>query len=184
LYGHLAQQVDYTHSVSAAQVCGETGNVQFGGARESGRAAWMGLQVEAWRRLNLRPERWVGDMGLARPGALWHSPRPLTPVIPRFNALPRQLAGEPGAFVVEGRAAAAAAVLVSHRAYRYHPFSVTRARANGRDVAAVYADLTSSVFLPPGGDAEVDWQIEIVAVSDYVDVLSFDTATAAAEPSP
>lgn len=181
LYGHLAQQVDFTHSVSAAEACGATTQVRFGGLPEPDRSAWMGLQREAWLRLRMQPSHWIGDMGVTQPRAVWHSPLALSPVVPRFNALPRQLQGEAGAFEVEGRASSAAAVLVSHRAYRYRPFSVTRALANGREVRPAYVDLTSAVFLPPPGADEVHWRIKVQAVSDYVDVLAFEDTGERAE---
>jgi MFS family permease len=176
LYGHIAQQVEFTHAVSAAEVCGTTEQVRFGGPPEPDRGAWMGLQRKAWQALQAQPQRWISEMGLTRPGPVWHSPSGLSPVVPRFNALPRQLQGEATSFEVEGRASSASGVLVSHRAYRYLPFSVTRAFANGREVLPAYSDLTSAVFLPPPGDDEVHWRIQIRAVSNYVDVLAFERA--------
>jgi hypothetical protein len=173
LYGHYAYQVDYTYAVSAAQACGTTRQVRFGGPLEAGRRAWVGLHRDAWAALDARPPRWLSTLGIAPVAAVWHSPVPLGPVLPTLSNFPRQLdAGGVRDFTVEGEAPPGHAVLVSHRASRYLPFDVIAARADGRPVQPVYRDMTSALFAPGAGPGDtVRWQLEVRAHPDYVDVL-------------
>lgn len=174
LYGHYAQQVDYTYAASALHACRSTQQVEFGGPPRSGRRAWFGLTRTAWTELGLRPERWLGAMGIGAPHAVWHSPLALTPVVPTFANFPRTLSGAVEEFTLQFDAPADVAVLVSHRAHRLLPFEVTRVRVDGRAVPPGYADLTAAVFLPPSpAAARVRWQLEVRANPNYVDVLGF-----------
>lgn len=180
LYGHYAYLTDYTFAVGAAVECGSTRNVEFGGMPRAGRSALMGLHESAWEQLHMAPHIRLGVLGLVAPDAVWHSPVGLAPVIPRMTNWPRKLQVKTENFAVSGLAPADKAVLVSHRAHRYAPFKVTAARADGREVAAAYADETAVVFRAPGGaNRDVRWEIEITATSDYVDVLTFGSADAA-----
>jgi hypothetical protein len=174
LYGHLAWLMDYTYAVAAAHACGGTAHVQFGGI-DPARPAWMGLHRSAWTALGMVPDAWRGAIGLSRPVAVWHSPVPLHPVVPTFSNFPRPLSREVQAFTVRGRAPAAQAVLVSHRAHRYTGFEVLRARADGQELAPRHADITAVMFRAPDPNAaaSVEWEIEIRANSDYVDVVVF-----------
>ncbi len=175
LYGHYAYLIDYTYAASAAHVCGSTKNVQFGGMAESGRGRLMGLHRDAWLAIGMSPETWLGSLGIRRPHEIWHSPVPLVPVVPTFSNFPRSLSHVDGIFTVEGKAAPQLAVLISHRAHRYLSFKVIRARADGRDIAARYSDLTSAIFVAPANDSGqvVHWQFDIEASEAYVDVLTF-----------
>jgi hypothetical protein len=174
LYGHYAQQIDYTYAASAMRACRTSRHVQFGGMPQPGRKAWFGLTRAAWEELGLHPERWLGNLGTGAPYAVWHSPVALTPVVPTFANFPRTLAGEVEEFTLEFAAPADVAVLASHRAHRLLPFEVIRVRADGRAVPPGYSDLTAAVFLPPSPAAvSVRWQLEVRANPNYVDVLGF-----------
>jgi hypothetical protein len=175
LYGHYAYLIDYTYAVSAAHVCGSTKNVQFGGMPEAGRERLMGLHRDAWLAIGMAPEDWLGSLGISQPREIWHSPVPLTPVVPTFSNFPRSLSHIAGTFTVEGNVASPLAVLISHRAHRYLPFKVIRARVDGRDVAAHYSDLTSAIFIAPNttSDEAVHWQFDIEGNEAYVDLLTF-----------
>lgn len=185
LYGHYAQQVDYTFAASAVHACGSTGQVRFGGVPGPGRAALLGLLPEAWQVLGLAPERWVGPMGTSAPQAILHSSNPLEPVVPQYSTFPRSIISRERSFTVQGTAPADAVLLVAHRGYRYLTFRVEAARADGRELAPRYADATAELFAAPSPAAGgvVQWQFEILGSPDYVDVLVFGSATAAAEPA-
>jgi hypothetical protein len=181
LYGHYAQQIDYTYAASAMRACRTSRHVQFGGMPQPGRKAWFGLTRAAWEELGLHPERWLGNLGTGAPYAVWHSPVALTPVVPTFANFPRTLAGEVEEFTLEFAAPADVALLVSHRAHRLLPFEVVAARADGQPVAARYHDLTAAVFRAarPATAASVQWRLEIRANRNYVDVLGFRAVPAA-----
>jgi hypothetical protein len=174
LYGHLAWLMDYTYAVAAAHTCGSTAHVQFGGIDPT-RTASMGLHRTAWQALGMTPESWRGAIGISRPDAVWHSPVPLYPVVPTFSNFPRPLSREVQTFTVRGRAFAAQAVLVSHRAHRYTGFEVLRARADGQEVLPRHSDITAVMFRAPDPRTatSVDWEIEIRANPEYVDVVVF-----------
>jgi hypothetical protein len=174
LYGHYAYLVDYTFAVSALARCGNTRDVQFGGMPTPGRRAIVGLHEDAWRALGMRPERWIGALGLSEPAAIWHSPVAFDAVIPRPTNLPRQLDRNVRRTTISGDAPADVAVLVSHRAHRYAPFEVVGARANGTPAAPVWVDETAAIFRAPASETgTVHWDIDVRAAPDYVDVLTF-----------
>jgi hypothetical protein len=174
LYGHYAYLVDYTFAVSALARCGGTGDVQFGGMPSPGRRALVGLHESAWSALGMQPEQRIGVLGFSAPAAIWHSPVPFAPVVPRFSNRPRQLDSNVRRTTISGDAPADQAVLVAHRANRYASFEVAGARANGKDAAPAWTDVTTAVFRAPAGQTgTVHWDIDIRAVPDYVDVLTF-----------
>lgn len=175
LYGHLAQQVDFTYAVGALQRCGSASHIEFGGVPQPDRPAWLGLQHEAWEQAGLQPQRWLGGLGISAPLKVWHSRNSLRPVRPELNSLPRIVTASASEFSVAGQADRSHAVLVAHRAYRYLHFSVVRAEADGRSVEPVYSDVESALFLLPPSEsgAPVQWQITLNASADHVDVLTF-----------
>jgi hypothetical protein len=177
LYGHYAYLMDYTFAVAAAVDCGSTRNVEFGGMPHTGRKAILGLHESAWEQLHMTPQQRLGVFGLTAPEAVWHSPVALAPVIPRLTNWPRKLQLATEHFVVSGTALSDAAVLVSHRAHRYATFKVVAARADGNEIVPAYADETAVVFRVPDGEKRtIHWEIDIDAMSDYVDVLTFESA--------
>jgi hypothetical protein len=184
LYGHYAYFVDYTFAVSAAARCGSTSNVRYGGIPEAGRTPLLGLHESAWSRLGMAPETRIGVLGISTPIAIWQSPAPFAPVLPRLTNWPRTLATDVHRATVSGDAPPDQAVLVSHRAHRYLPFQVIGARIDGHTVDPVYTDVTAVVFRAPAayaGNPTVHWDVDIEAAMDYVDVLTFASAAAASD---
>gem|GEM_PF-1256314 len=176
LYGHYAYLVDYTFAVSALARCGDTAHVQFGGMPQAGRRELLGLHESAWSALGMKPALWIGVLGITEPAAIWQSGTAFAPVVPRLSNFPRKVDTTSRRVTISGDAPAAQAVLVSHRANRYVPFEVVRGRADGRDIAAAYSDSTTTIFRAPVGAADtVHWEIEVQAMPDYVDVLTFAT---------
>jgi hypothetical protein len=175
LYGHYAYLVDYTFAVGAAERCGTTANVEFGGMPTSSRRALLGLHESVWNSVHMKPERWLSTLGLVEKFAVWHSPVALMPSFPRFTNWPREIKKETVVFTVKGDASADQAILIAHRAHRYASFEVIEGRANGNIVKPVYSDVTAVVFrLEPTSSSEpVHWELSIRAVAEYVDVLAF-----------
>ena len=174
LYGHYAYLVDYTFAVSALDRCGGTGTVRFGGLPEPGRRALVGLHESAWAALGMKPQRWIGALGITEPAAVWQSPVAFEPIVPRLSNFPRRLDTSVHRVTIGGDAPAEDAVLVSHRANRYTSFDVLDARANGKAIAPSYVDATTAVFRAGAGETgTVRWDIDMRAAPDYVDVLTF-----------
>ena len=124
----------------------------------------------------MTPTRWIGTLGISKPAAVWYSPNPLTPVVPRFTNFPRVVRVDTRRFTVSGDAPPDQAVLVSSRAHRYAPFEVIGARADGQDIKPGYRDVTTVVFRVPQALRErnaVHWDIDMEATAGYVDVLTF-----------
>ena len=179
LYGHIGFLVDYTHSISAAQVCGSTANVRFGGLPDAGRTAWMGLHRDAWRVVGFSPQRWIGELGISPPVQVVHSRVALAPVLPVMANFPRDLPRETVRFTLQAEAPADAALLLGHRANRYGGFEVIGARAGGSAVEPRYSDPTTVIFrAPEGSSGTLHWEIELQAHPDYVDLLTFRSSEA------
>ena len=122
----------------------------------------------------MTPERWIGPLGISTPTAVWQSPVALEPVVPRFSTFPRRLDTTAHRFTISGDAPADPAVLVSHRANRYASFDVVAARADGKDIAPLYLDVTTAIFRATAArGGTVHWDIDVRAAPDYVDVLTF-----------
>jgi hypothetical protein len=179
LYGHYAYFVDYTFAVSAWAECGNADNVQYGGMPEPGRRPLLGLHKSAWTRIGMQPAERIGALGIANVSAIWHSPVPLKPLLPRLTTFPRLLKIDPKRKTIAGDAPPDQAVLVSQRAHRYGPFAVKGARVDGAPVEPAYSDVTAVVFVVPPAlraNASVHWEIDVDATSDYIDVLTFGSA--------
>jgi hypothetical protein len=174
LFGHYAYLVDYTFAVSAWAKCGRSDTVQFGGIPREGQRALLGLHVSVWREIGMLPARWIGQLGVTEPIAIWHSPVPLKPVFPRLTTFPRTFKIDVRKMTISGDAPPNQAILVSQRAHRYAPFEVIGARANGEEIKPVYVDSTAVIFLaPPQLGHDVHWDIDVQAAVDYIDVLTF-----------
>ena len=176
LFGHYAYLVDYTFAVGAAQNCGTTEFIEFGGVPKPDRKQIVGLDKDAWAALEMKPERWLSRIGLATPAAVWHSPQSFVPVAPYMTNWPRHLRTEVKEFTVSGDAPNRQAVLVAQRAHRYNSFEVVAAKADGELVSPKYSDTTTAVYraTDPRPERIVHWEFSIRAVPEYVDVLAID----------
>ena len=186
LYGHYAYFVDISFAVGVMQACGNTSSVQFGGNSDPARVALLGLNEAVWQRIGLQPATRIGVLGIATPTSVWHSPVPLSPVVPLFTNYPRVLTGEVARFTVNGDAKADQAMMIAHRALRYGEFTVVFARADGRDVEPAWKDITTEVFVAPtratNPQSVVHWEFRIEAKADYVDVVAFGGAATTVLP--
>lgn len=178
VYGHLAQQIDYTSAVSALHQCGGSGHIHLGGPSAPGRPGWLGLQKAAWRAAKREPQRWLGRMGLHAPDRILHSGPSLQPLRPETAALPRVLQGQAQAFTLSGASEPGTLIVVSHRAFRYLPFERVSLEVEGDAVPAVYSDLTLALFVIPeqAATGSRSWRLQFFASPEHVDVLALDPA--------
>ncbi len=180
VYGHLAQQLEYTSAVSLLHACGDAHALQLGGSGQVGGAAWVGLQRDAWRAANLLPQRSIGRMGLFPGSVILHSGPPLKAVRPETNALPRRVEAQARDFALSGLSQPGSVIVVAHRAFRYLPFERVSLALEGQVLSPAYADLTLSLFVIPG-DADAgarSWQLHLYASPEHVDVLSLEASPA------
>jgi len=180
LYGHYAHFLDITYAVGAMQHCGAA-DIRYGGMLEPRRMSWFGLQEAVWPKIGLHPQEQIGVLGITAPVAVWHSPKPLTPVLPLVDNHPRGLRDKILHFTVDGDATPDEAVAIAHRALRYGAFAVLSASVDGEPVEPRHEDIVTRIFLAPANlrsNAKVHWRFEIEAMPDYVDVLTFRGAVA------
>lgn len=178
VYGHLAQQIDYTSAVSALHHCGESAHIHLGGPSTPGRPGWLGLQREAWTAAKREPRRWLGRMGLHAPGQILHSGPALQPLRPETSALPRVVQMQVREFALSGASEPGSVIVVSHRAFRYLPFERITLEVEGSAVPAAYSDLTLALFVIPEQPATESrsWRLQLFASPEHVDVLALDPA--------
>jgi hypothetical protein len=135
----------------------------------------MGLHRDAWNAIGFAPQRWIGDLGISAPPRVWHSPRAITPFkLGGFRANQK----EPAALSLEADVPANHAVLLSYRASKFGRFELVGASANGVAVEPRYVEATSFLYTSPTNATEtVHWQFDVRADPDYVDLLSFGSAS-------
>lgn len=178
MYGHLAQQLEFTSAVSLLQACGDAHSLSLGGPAQPDRAGWIGLQRDAWRAAHLAPRLRLGRMGLFPASVILHSGPALHALRPETNALPRRIEGKAQAFALSGLSQPGSVIVVAHRAFRYLPFERVSLALEGQALAPAYADLTLSLFVIPGdgNSGARSWQLQLYSSPEHVDVLALEAS--------
>lgn len=173
VYGHYAQFIEQTFTVSVAKACGSTVQVHLGGPQDASITQWLGLTRRAAAVLNAQPRTWIGDLAIFDSLTVHTRAVPLALVEPRGHP-PRQLNAAVATFNVEFEARGDDVVVVSHRAAGYFHFTLSSAHVDGLEVEASYSDpaLSGLRCVDCEGRTTVKWMLTIEGAPQFVDVVS------------
>ena len=176
IYGHFASLVDVSFALGARRACGQFDQIAIGGRPAPGSKARIGLSARAAEGIGVTPPTWAEGLRLFDVDQVLAA-GPAMSIVPAGRYPRRDLSRlATRRFDIEAETGPAHVLAIAWRGQGYYSPPVNAVHANGRRIDPAYED--AALWLYRCADCAagqpVRWRIDVDAVPELIDILSFD----------